>query len=245
MEFSILTSRIWEGAYILEKLLKNEFLCKSVLIQKTWWREKNSYDYSDKYIQQYLENKKSENQRYFIVEELIEKKQIPLHYIEDINSEESLTILNIISSNILIVVGSRIIKPNIIDNFKGLMINFHTGYLPNYRGPYSEFWAIFNHEYEKVATTIHLLDKGIDTGNILARETVQISEAITPSEAHVLNTINGAKMLTRILDDFVNERCFPVKQDETKAKYYSYPSKKKIIELEARLKKKIDISFAD
>jgi methionyl-tRNA formyltransferase len=52
-------------------------------------------------------------------------------------------------------------------------INVHPGKLPWYRGRSTVNWAIVNGESE-VGITVHVMDQGIDTGDILLQETVPI-----------------------------------------------------------------------
>src|SRR5258708_2774481 len=51
---------------------------------------------------------------------------------------------------------------------KNGFINIHPSLLPKYRGPIPSMWAILNGE-KITGTTMHYIDKGIDTGNIIAQ----------------------------------------------------------------------------
>jgi len=245
MEVALLTSRIWEGAYALKVLLDYGLPCRNVLLQKTWWRKDNSYDYSQNYLES-LDTLNVFNERqHYTIEELIKGKDTRLHEVKNINNKESQDLLNNLNSDILIVVGSRILKPDVIDSFDGLIINFHTGILPFYRGPHSEFWAMYNNEYDKIGTTIHILDKGIDTGEILARENVCIDKSLSPTEAHIVNSINGLKLLAKVIVRLKNGNIEPYKQDEANATYYSFPSDEQIEALEEKIGRQVPLSFAD
>jgi methionyl-tRNA formyltransferase len=57
-------------------------------------------------------------------------------------------------------------------------INVHPGKLPWYRGRSTVNWAIVNGESE-VGITVHVMDEGVDTGDILLQETVPIEWADT------------------------------------------------------------------
>ena len=54
-------------------------------------------------------------------------------------------------------------------------INIHPSLLPQYRGPVPTAWAIENGE-KHFGITIHLMDEGIDTGDILKIFDVKIIE---------------------------------------------------------------------
>ena len=74
----------------------------------------------------------------------------------------------IIDSDYFIVFGSTYIKGALIDFLvdRGA-INIHMGISPYYRGSSCNFWACFDNNFDKVGATIHLLSKGLDSGDIL------------------------------------------------------------------------------
>jgi len=65
-----------------------------------------------------------------------------------------------------------IIKKNIIDLFtNNNIINLHTSYLPYNRGSDPNLWSIL--ENTPSGVTIHLIDEGLDTGDILVQKKIQ------------------------------------------------------------------------
>lgn len=67
----------------------------------------------------------------------------------------------------------------IINSIPYGIINVHPGPLPNYRGLFAPFWQMVSGE-ETFASTVHFIDKGIDTGPIIA------SHIIPRQDAHSL-----------------------------------------------------------
>lgn len=67
-----------------------------------------------------------------------------------------------------------LIEEDVIRKFK-FPINFHGSLLPKYRGRTPHVWAIINNE-KKTGITAHFIDKGCDTGDIIAQETINILE---------------------------------------------------------------------
>ena len=63
--------------------------------------------------------------------------------------------------------GTGILKENILQCFKNGILNFHPGDLPEYRGCSAPEWQLY--EKKKLIVTCHLVDKGIDTGKIVAK----------------------------------------------------------------------------
>jgi methionyl-tRNA formyltransferase len=60
-------------------------------------------------------------------------------------------------------------------------INTHAGITPRFRGVHGGYWALAEGHPELVGTTVHLVDRGIDTGGVLARATF----AVTPADSIV------------------------------------------------------------
>ncbi len=64
----------------------------------------------------------------------------------------------------------KIIPIKILSSLKRPIINLHISYLPYNRGAYSNFWSFLKNTPKGV--TIHEIDKGIDTGDILFRKKI-------------------------------------------------------------------------
>ena len=71
-----------------------------------------------------------------------------------------------------IILGSRILKKNIIDSFNVGVINLHPGILPENRGLDTIKWAII--KKLKQGVTSHLVDSNIDRGRLLDIQTIEI-----------------------------------------------------------------------
>ena len=76
--------------------------------------------------------------------------------------------------NFIISYGYKhIIKKEILDLYPDRAINLHISYLPYNRGADPNFWSFIENTPKGV--TIHYLDDGIDTGDIIIQEKVQFN----------------------------------------------------------------------
>jgi methionyl-tRNA formyltransferase len=92
---------------------------------------------------------------------------------ENINNESHLSDMGFIISY-----GYRhIIKPEIINKFPHKIINLHISLLPWNRGADPNLWSFL--EETSKGVTIHYIDQGIDTGDILAQKEIVFSEGDT------------------------------------------------------------------
>ena len=62
----------------------------------------------------------------------------------------------------------RYSKPEIFEIPRIATINVHRGIAPAYRGQRTIFWSLYFADFDHIGITVHLVDRGIDTGPILA-----------------------------------------------------------------------------
>ncbi|WP_375700192.1 formyl transferase [Pseudophaeobacter sp. TrK17] len=74
--------------------------------------------------------------------------------------------------DVVLVNGTRIIGKNTLDAVKVPFINTHAGITPNYRGVHGGYWALRCNDPANFGVTLHLVDRGVDTGSVLAHERV-------------------------------------------------------------------------
>ena len=73
-----------------------------------------------------------------------------------------------LSSDIYVVFGASYIKGWLVDYLvEKKAINIHMGLSPYYRGSSCNFWALYDNNPGYVGATIHLLSKGLDSGEML------------------------------------------------------------------------------
>ena len=80
-------------------------------------------------------------------------------------------------SDLIISFGFRkIISENIIKKLKKKIINIHLSYLPFNRGAHPNFWSFI--ENTPAGVSIHEIDKGIDSGNIIFRKKIYFNTGL-------------------------------------------------------------------
>jgi methionyl-tRNA formyltransferase len=118
----------------------------------------------------------------------------------------------------VVVAFGHIISENILQLPRLGTINIHASLLPKYRGPAPIQWAIINEESETGITTM-LMDKGIDTGDILLSQKEPIFPEDTAATLHDRLAICGADLLIKTLQAYASENINPIPQDHHKATY--------------------------
>jgi methionyl-tRNA formyltransferase len=70
-----------------------------------------------------------------------------------------------------------ILRPEFLDLFSAGVVNLHPAYLPYNRGTYPNVWSIV--ERTPAGVTLHYVDAGVDTGDIIARRQVSVDPVDT------------------------------------------------------------------
>ncbi len=76
-----------------------------------------------------------------------------------------------------------ILDQEFINLFPAGCVNLHTAFLPNNRGAHPNVWSIA--ERTPAGASIHYIDKGVDTGNIIAREQLAVNLTDTGASLYV------------------------------------------------------------
>jgi methionyl-tRNA formyltransferase len=73
-------------------------------------------------------------------------------------------------------------------------LNLHPSRLPAYRGPYPLFWQ-FRDGVRESGVTLHVMDEGLDTGDIVAQEPWTLTDGMTNEEAEAAAGEAGGRLL--------------------------------------------------
>ena len=113
---------------------------------------------------------------------------VPMHKLPNINSTEAFDITQAHQPDLVIVSGTSLIKEPLLSLKPRIgIINLHTGLSPYVKGgPNCTNWCIANGDWHLVGNTIMWLNAGIDTGNIITTENVDIRPAADLTQAQLL-----------------------------------------------------------
>jgi methionyl-tRNA formyltransferase len=105
----------------------------------------------------------------------------------------------------------EILKTKHIKKAKDLIVNLHMAPLPEYRGCNQFSYAIINDDKE-FGTTIHILDEGIDSGDILFESRFRIPKNCWVEELYNLTFEKSIELFYNSLEDIINLNINPIKQ---------------------------------
>jgi methionyl-tRNA formyltransferase len=138
----------------------------------------------------------------------------------DINSDAVAEFICSKSPELIAVCGSNLIKPHIFTLPPKGTINIHCGITPDYRCANPVEWAIFNKDFEKVGVTIHYINEGLDTGNIIAQKAANLEKGDTIKSLYCKNIVNGGDLMIQAIEDILNGNEEAIPQDTTQGHHY-------------------------
>ena len=101
---------------------------------------------------------------------------------------------------------SHLLKENVFSIPKFGTVNLHYSYLPEYRGPAPLFWEYYDYVLNP-GVTLHYMDKGEDTGDIIYQETDSINPGEKLEEVNQKLSFTGSKLISKMMENLETRKC--------------------------------------
>ena len=115
----------------------------------------------------------------------------------------------------------RIIKPNLFKTKN--LFNIHFSLLPAYRGMYTSALPILNGE-NITGVTLHRIDSGIDTGEIIAQTKIKINNKDTARDLYIKYIDFGSDLVIKNLNSLIENSFNSRAQSNENSTYFSKKS---------------------
>src|SRR5216684_3320428 len=153
------------------------------------------------------------------VKEAAVAASVPVHQPEKIRAPETQELLQRLAPDCIVIIAYGQIIPSHLLNIPKLgWINLHASLLPKYRGAAPINWAIANGETITGITTMRI-DAGMDTGNILLQEQMDIAPEETAPELAKSMAEAGAPLMVDTLRRLAEGKLAPRPQNNDEATY--------------------------
>lgn len=145
--------------------------------------------------------------------------RLPIIQPETMRDEAFIEEVNRMSPDLIVVAAfGRLLTRELLNIPPCGCINVHASLLPKYRGAAPIQWAIVNGE-RRTGVTIMKMDEGMDTGDILLTQEVEITDTDTAQSLHDRLAQVGAGLVINALDGVERGTIRPVPQDNIMASY--------------------------
>lgn len=150
------------------------------------------------------------------VKKAAEAHAIPVLQPEKLRDPALVQALRDLQPDLAVVVAFRML-PEVVWAIPRLgTFNLHASLLPDYRGAAPINWALINGETRTGATTF-LIDKQIDTGNLLLQREVEVPDTWTAGDLHDHLMREGAELVLKTVQGLTAGRLRPKPQDDSLA----------------------------
>lgn len=153
------------------------------------------------------------------------KQGLPVLQPERLRDEDFLQELRAWDADLQIVVAFRMLPEVVWDMPSYGTFNLHAALLPQYRGAAPINWAIINGETQTGITTF-FLDHDIDTGRIIRRAAIDISDTDNAEDVHDRLMVRGAKLVAETVDAIINDEVVTTAQEELAENIVLHPAPK-------------------
>ena len=155
-----------------------------------------------------------------VVKEYALSKGLDVHSFKRIRDKEGVSFLKSLNFDVMVTAAfGQILTQEILDIPELGCINVHASLLPKYRGPAPIQWAIINGETETGITTMQT-GRGVDTGDILLQEKIEVGPEETAGELFGRLSELGGRVLIKTLRGIMAGTISPTPQNHEQATHF-------------------------
>ena len=109
-----------------------------------------------------------------------------------------------------------------VETYKNKIINLHGGDPQRYRGLDSHLWAIYHEDWENIVTTLHILNKKLDDGDIIHQKKIELKNISCLSQLRAINTKACFELTVMSLETLSRFGYFFTRKQSSTGRYYSF-----------------------
>lgn len=146
---------------------------------------------------------------------------------DDVHNEGYLKNLKERNIDAIICLIPQIVRESFLKLARVGCLNTHCSMLPKHKGREPLFWALLNQEKD-IGITIHIMDKGIDTGPILKQTLVEVGNSDTLHNLYCKTSEAGSKLMIDVINDIQNNNLKYVNIEGKGSSYNPWPVPKDV-----------------
>ena len=151
----------------------------------------------------------------------------PTLEVESVNQDAAVAQLVRWRPDVLLVFGAGKVRPAVM-HAAAWCLNLHGGNPERYRGLDSHLWAIYHEDFDQLMTTLHVVDEGLDTGDIVGQTRLQLPKGCRLHQLRAINTQACLDLSLAALAQLQSDGAVPRRRQQQRGAYYSFmPSAEK------------------
>lgn len=126
---------------------------------------------------------------------------IPVRHFTSLNDEDCRNAIALLQPAAVFTISCRILSPATLLSLRCPAINFHAGINPAYRGQMGGYWALAKKDRGNFGVTVHLVDKGVDTGATLYEKRLKPAASDSMATYPLILTAAGIDIAISAIED--------------------------------------------
>lgn len=152
------------------------------------------------------------------------ERNVHCYSVNSINDEETIKIIVNCNPDIVIVNGTRIISKHVLESVQAPIINMHMGITPKYRGVHGAYWALVNDDAENCGVTVHMVNQGIDTGDVIRQKRITVKREDNFVTYPYIQAGEGIKLEIEVLKEYEKTRKIATQKVDLPSMIWSHPT---------------------
>ncbi len=143
--------------------------------------------------------------------------------IGSINAPSAAARIRDLAPDVIFLISCRMLSRTTLSAMPCPVLNFHAGINPHYRGLMGGYWALATGDAANFGATVHLVDEGVDTGDVLYQSRMTPSKNDTLHTYPLLQTAASTDIAIRAIEDVLNGTIRPVPTTGNSKQWYHPP----------------------
>jgi len=145
-------------------------------------------------------------------------------HFNSVNDSACIAKLQELKPDIVLVNGTRILSSKLLEAIPAIFINMHAGITPQYRGVHGAYWALVQNDRDHCGVTVHLVDKGIDTGGILFQCLIETTRQDNFITYPYLQFGEGLSLMREAIEAAEQNNLQPIKHSSGNSRLWYHPT---------------------
>jgi folate-dependent phosphoribosylglycinamide formyltransferase PurN len=175
----------------------------------------------------WLKREGTRRRREILLEYGLNDSPLPAQRVIDVpsvNTDNIAHLLQNLNPKVIVVNGTRILEAMLLNATSAVLLNTHVGITPRYRGVHGGYWALASGDSDNCGVTVHKIDKGIDTGDIVAQATIRPMPADNFSTYPLLQVATAIPLLKQAIRDALGGNLNTVPAGADRSRLWSHPT---------------------
>jgi len=141
-------------------------------------------------------------------------------HVSSANASDCLQAIADIRPGVVLLAGCRLLSRQTLAQMPCPVLNYHAGIAPKYRGMNGGYWALASGDAANFGTTVHLVDAGVDTGDVLKQARGRPEPGDTISSYALRQAAFSRDICVEAVRDALDAKLVTIKPDLPSKQWY-------------------------